>query len=254
MDEKPAPKPIYAAVPARVIGAENLTAIDLRVLMVIAVHDRLGANGIGCYASHTRLAELVGCHLKSLSRSLRNLAGFGYISAGPHPLNGRLRVYRVVYSQFDAAFIKSIGNKPATYEEATANGLVPISAAIGNQFVPQNGPIGNQLFENTQSDQRDAEVNILGETLIHPGEPVLIHPVETASLPLRKQGALEDVGSRSVSAMLAMIERRMKDGKYDPDWTLRYLDSLVGLDAALGIDDPHHGWAQRLLERMEAAA
>jgi len=111
-------KPLYAPIPARAIGDDNLSSLDLRVLAVIAAHDRLGANGVGCYANHNRLAEIVGCHLKSLSRSLRNLGEGGYIEVAPHPLNRRLRVYRVLYNDRDHAIMKAsrtaIGSSPVT--------------------------------------------------------------------------------------------------------------------------------------------
>jgi DNA-binding MarR family transcriptional regulator len=84
-------KPIFAAIPARAMGDERLSALDLRVLMAIAIHDRLTANGTGCFAGNGRLASLVGCHLKSLSRSLRSLAEAGYITGRDNPLNRRTR-------------------------------------------------------------------------------------------------------------------------------------------------------------------
>lgn len=157
-------KPIYAALPARTIGDERLSALDLRVLMVIAVHDRLGANGVGCYASHPRLATLVRCHLKSLSRSLRMLGLCGYIEAKQHPLNKRLRVYQVIYHSEDSEYLKtatiSIGNEPATDAPS----------------------IGNHDFRNIEHDQGLAEANILGETSNTSCEASLIHPEESAPL------------------------------------------------------------------------
>jgi hypothetical protein len=117
------------------------------------VHDRFGANGIGCYASHLRLAGLVRCHLKSLSRSLRVLAELGYIETSQHPLNKRLRVYQVVYLADDLAVLKgTLGNETVTNE-----------TPIGNQLVAENGPIGNQHFQESEQLQEDAGVNILGE-------------------------------------------------------------------------------------------
>ena len=108
---------------------ENLTALDMRVLMALAVHDRFGANGIGCFASHPRLAGLVGCHPKSLSRSLRVLAELSYIEGNPHPMNKRLRVYRVVYTAEDSAIMKGkIGNEPVTDGDPKGNETAPVTS------------------------------------------------------------------------------------------------------------------------------
>ena len=59
----------FAPLPARAMADEALAALDIRVLACLAAHDRFGANGIGCYASHLRLSGLVKCHLKSLACS-----------------------------------------------------------------------------------------------------------------------------------------------------------------------------------------
>jgi hypothetical protein len=133
---------------------EALAALDLRVLACLAAHDRFGANGIGCYASHPRLAGLVKCHLKSLSRSLRLLAEHGYINAAPHPLNKRLRVYCVVYSEADRATMKG----------GIGNGAVTDVDSIGNETVTEYEAIGNQDFQEPEQYQRDTGLNILGET------------------------------------------------------------------------------------------
>lgn len=247
-------KPIYAPLPARAIGDEKLTALDLRVLAALAAHDRLGANGIGCYASHPRLAALVGCHEKSLSRSLGTLAGSKYIEPGRHPLNARLRVYKVVYTDFDKAYLaRPIGNEAATSSRGS----------IGNKAATQSPPIGNQLAPQQvtelngvpDKDQSLSSVNIFSETGIHPVETGNTSG-ETASLVRecdRSGGAIETLqglrrgaSSVSVGAMLAMIERGIKAGKngHNPTW-LRFLESTV---ADLDNGDPNHGRAMRLLE------
>ncbi|MER9968134.1 helix-turn-helix domain-containing protein [Mesorhizobium sp. M0060] len=235
-------KPIYSPTPARVIGDKTLTGEDLRVLMALAAHDRLGANGIGCYASHPRLAALVGCHIKSLSRSLSTLATKGYITAAPHPLNGRLRVYRVVYTEFDATYLKAgIGSKPVTYSES-----------IGSKPVAENGPIGNKDFEKSVDYQEDTGVNILGETYNRSRETVLIHPIETASPTQEpwKRGK-ERASSTSVGAMLAMVERGFKAGaKTNLRQWHEWLAGLVGENASLDNNDTNYGRAYRLYEEI----
>lgn len=209
-------KPMFAPSPARAIGAANLSSVDLRVLMAVAAHDRLGANGIGCFASHTRLAQLVGCHIKSLSRSLAILVEARFISASRI---GRQPVYKVIYNDFDTAFIKSIGNKSATERHNT----------LGNEFVLIGDAIGNKVFGKGEQDQRLADDNILGETLSNKSR-------ETTS----KRG--NEGSGPGAGAMLAMLERSIKAGKTLSTSNKTYLQSIAERQ-----DGEQSQWAMRLL-------
>lgn len=186
-------KPVYAPIPARAVGDKTLTAEELRVLMALAVHDRLGANGIGCYASHARLSNLVGCHEKSLSRSLAALARRGYIDAGQHPLNKRLRVYKVIYTEFDSLYLAGIGNNPATNDDA-----------IGNNRVGETEPIGNKPNPISQRNQLDQLVNIFSETGIH--------PVETGKYPAEAEHRAEKGLAPLGRVSEALLRSRMVRG------------------------------------------
>jgi len=235
----------FAPLPARAMADEALSALDLRVLAALAAHDRFGANGIGCYASHLRLSGLVKCHLKSLSRSLRVLAELGYIEASQHPMNKRLRVYRVVYLPSDKAVMKGgIGNEPVTDTDP-----------IGNQPVPENGPIGNQHFQESEQLQEDAGVNILGEALSISGETVKNSSVETAP---RTNGA-EPERQYSDGQFLGKVQTWLK--QHSPhllnddelaeitkarDECLRIVDEDENQGSQGGIG----GWAQRLAEDL----
>lgn len=254
-------KQTFAPLPARAIGDEKLSALDLRVLAALAAHDRLGANGIGCYASHPRLAALVGCHEKSLSRSLATLAGTGggetYIEAARHPINARLRVYKVIYTDFDKQFLgQSIGNETATIRRRRkGNEAATEKGGIGNRLVPQQVTGPNEVPEQ---NQKHGSVNIFSETGIHPVETGKISG-ETASsvrendrndVPEEPAQALrKGAPSVSVGAMLAMIERGIQASNWKNSrvW-LRYLEDRVGENGDLDANDPNHGRALRLLE------
>ncbi|WIW51134.1 helix-turn-helix domain-containing protein [Mesorhizobium mediterraneum] len=230
---------------------QRLSSLDIRVLMAISFHDRFSKNGVGCTAGHGRLASLVGCHLKSLSRSIKTLAECGYVGGRANPLNPKSRCYFVIYNSTDEAIMKTVkGNQPVTY---TGNEAATYSAPIGNQFVPESGGIGNRLSEIAEQHQSDAPYNILGEALINPVETVLIDPVETASSTLEpcKRGK-ERVNSTSVGAMLAMAERSMKNGaeKARLNYWFDWLDGLVGNTASLTNDDANYGRARRLFEEI----
>ncbi|WP_214471089.1 helix-turn-helix domain-containing protein [Mesorhizobium sp. dw_380] len=248
-------KETFSPVPCRVMGDKTLTREDLRVLIALAAHDRFGANGIGCYASHPRLAGLVGCHLKALSRSLSILAEKKYLTAKQHPLNRRLRVYSVVYTEFDALYLKAgIGSEPATYDDTKGSEPVTYHQPTGSSTVTEIGPIGSGDFEKTEQDQSLPEVNILGETYNRSRETILIDPVETASstkAPFEK-GARKAANTTSVGAMLAMVERSLKNGGDTSRlrYWLTWLDGLVGERATLDNKDQNYGRACRLFEEI----
>lgn len=258
-----ASKPIYAPLPARAIGDARLTALDIRVLAVLAAHDRLGANGIGCYASHPRLAALVGCHEKSLSRSLATLAGNAggqkYIEAGRHPLNGKLRVYRVIYNDFDKAFIgQTIGNEPATNQRGRkGNEPATETALIGNQLAPA---LVTEPAGFPEGNQGVGSVNIFSETGIHPVEagntfseaaPSVRENARNGSAAEASEGLWKGTSSVGAGAMLAMIERGIKAGttRNSAVWR-RYLEGQID---ETDERSPLTQQARRLLEALDEA-
>lgn len=247
-DKNKTEKPTYAPVPARAMSDPRLSALDFRVLAAIAAHDRFGANGVGCYASHPRLAGLVGCHLKSLSRSLRQLAEYGYISGRSHPLNNRLRVYSVVYIAEDRQILsdknRAIGNETVTDETAK-----------GNDLVPAFDPIGNRDFGEVEQNQEDAGVNIFCEAENTSGETVRRYSAEAASPYPRVQDSLRALTPGDAHAetnpggALAILERALKNGRSVDlnawqDW-LEVLTDEIG-----DIHDPVYGRACRLVEEL----
>lgn len=248
-----ASKPTFSPDPARFIMDQNLSALDIRVLAAIAIHDRFSANGVGCTAGHGRLAAMVGCHLKSLSRSIRTLAERGYIGGRSNPLNPRSRCYFVIYNDQDEMAFKAagIGNRTVTHDEPT-----------GNQIVPQTGPIGNQLSEKLEQDQEVGEYNIFSEAVRNPVETVLRNSVETASSENSKsgngiavepsQGLRRKEPSAAVGAMLAMCERGLKSGLAQERlrWWFDYLEQQVGDRGELEYGTAEYGRAFRLYEQI----
>jgi DNA-binding MarR family transcriptional regulator len=228
-------KPIYAPIPARAIGDDKLTAEDFRVLGVIAAHDRLGANGIGCYASVSRLAQLTQAHVKSVSRTISSLAQRGYIEINANPMDKRRHVYRVRYTEMDAALM-------ATARKEIGNNLATEMGQIGNNLAGFLGKIGNKVSDKNEQFQGVAKCNILSETLNTSREAKNTFS-ETAP------GERED---KSVGAILAMIERSIKAGvdRKKAEGHYRYLDDIVGFNGSIAYDDPNYGRAFRLWEEI----
>jgi DNA-binding MarR family transcriptional regulator len=106
----------FAPTPLRALLDQRLTGHHLRLLGVIAAHDRLGKNGSGCWASQDRLAALLGCSKSTLSKRLSALRDCGYLASELNPQKRWFRVHRVVYTAADERFWdpKSVSAKEET--------------------------------------------------------------------------------------------------------------------------------------------
>lgn len=230
------PNTTFAPLPARAIADEILSSQDIRVLAAIALHDRFSKNGIGCTAGHGRLSAIVGCHLKSLSRSIRTLAERGYIGGRDNPLNPKARCYFVIYSDLDAAFSKTAtGNSPVTDR---GNNPVTSKPIWGNNLVPENGPMGNRLAENAQSKQEVSSYNILSEA----------YKISREAENISGEAAQGREKNGSVGAILAMLERGIKAGSLkDGSKWIGYLEDIVS-SGNQNQADPNTARAMRLLE------
>lgn len=90
----------FMTLPARVIGDTSLTALDLRCLAVIAMHDGMSAvsgKGGGCYARNQTLAALARTDATNFSKSLTRLMKAGYVTREPQLMDKRRFTLRVQY-------------------------------------------------------------------------------------------------------------------------------------------------------------
>lgn len=234
-------KPVYGPIPVRAFADPELDGADFRVLGIIAAHDRLNANGSGCYASHATLCKKIGVHYVTFSRSTTKLGRRGYLTAAPHPLNGRLRVYRVVYTEADRAAM-------------TARGDVNPQAKDGPGIVSLEN---EQAVENAKENS----VNIFCEADNTFSEGVLIHTPEGARSGERAvmRGAMNGEGEEFLSddARLAIIERRLREMKANPkpehvllleqdeNWLHAIVEQYAGHTG-----DPTGGKAMRLIDEI----
>jgi hypothetical protein len=106
----------FAPIPLRAVLDRRLTGHHLRVLAVVAAHDRLGKNGSGCWASQDRLAALLDCSKSTLSKRLSTLRDYGYLASELNPQKRWFKVHRVIYNADDERFWdpKSVSAKEET--------------------------------------------------------------------------------------------------------------------------------------------
>ncbi|WP_416896321.1 MAG: hypothetical protein ACMVY4_12325 [Minwuia sp.] len=234
-----APKPVYAPIPMRACVDSRLSARHYRTLAVIAAHDRLGANGAGCWASHKRLAEMIGCNYSRLSENIRQLAEWGYLLKDKHPVNPRMRVYRVVYTADDAAVMKG-------------NGLPDGKAPRADDSLPKgddDAGIVCQKISETPGFRGTQRVNIFRETgnTSRRNDGIDTPEGARASRTPRNRHDEEFVGER-----LRVLEKGMAEGAFVKDsekvldWLLEVEEGYAGTDL-----DRLSYWAQRLYTDLE---
>ena len=94
-------KKIFAAIPARAFRDVRMHGRHLRLLGIIALHDRLNHNGAGCYAARSKLAKLLSWSESNVSYIAAALRDWGYIEitvkSGRAQRGEARQTYRVNY-------------------------------------------------------------------------------------------------------------------------------------------------------------
>jgi DNA-binding MarR family transcriptional regulator len=236
-------KPIFAPIPARAAADPELSGLQLRVLAVIAMHDRFGKNGQGCWASGRTLAAIVRCEYSRLSDAISRLRERGYITTSRHPTNGRLLVHRVVYSEADANTLPN--GKPSSLDGTlceTANRLpdsLPPSDTLSNEINGVRSPIDEKVYsveavrDSAEAVERDSAK----------AAHVASRHASLAKPKIQK-------GSAHVGATLAHLERQLRAGSTEY-LTSEWADWLSTVHADGDYGDPNTGRAFRLLNEFE---
>lgn len=169
---------IFSTVPARAIGDDRLSALDIRALIAVSLFDgmsQLKANKPGCYASAATIAGMLGVDVTSFSRSLSRLTKLGYISRERQQSDRRRQTLRVLFESEDgcqfgqlsgAEIVDDAGNLPAETIDDFANHLGEI---VDND--------DSETLRNPPKTQPQY-IPLNGET--YPNELEEIDPVETA--------------------------------------------------------------------------
>jgi DNA-binding MarR family transcriptional regulator len=217
--------------------------------------------GQGCRASHQRLAEMTGLNLSTISTTIKDLAGWGYITGEMHPINHRTRVYRVTYNDQDLAAAKRStpisGPRTITDSLPTGKVLSRFDAVTGELAANDTDTLPTRnnvvpmvcLSQNLkEEDQGDKVGNIFCETGIDflKGK---IDSVETA--PPRVGVVAQKRSCSNPGAFLAIVERGLKEGGHLDQPTEQALEKII---AEYDYSDPEHQQAQRILETYGAAA
>lgn len=237
----------FAPLPPRAIGDQRLKGLHLRVLAAVALHDRMSGSrkgGQGCWAGNQKLAAECGCNYNNLSTTITELAEFGYITRDPHPLNKRLRVYRVVYNEADQAFVKAKDSSPTG--EVLSDRDVTRDAGTLRSETNEALKIVRPDFENIPQEQGVEGVEYIPqkrEDIPLKGE---INSSEDA--PPKGGALLPDDNVTNLGAKLATFERELKAGRIETSDLKAWGDFLSDLHLGGNLDDPNAQRADRLVD------
>lgn len=224
-----ADKPTFAPLPARAIGDLRLTGLHLRVLAAVALHDRLSnsrGKGQGCWAGNRKLADTCGCNYTNLSTALTDLGQYGYLAREAHPLNKRLRIFRVHYTPDDQTAAKNAENN------------VGDSLPIGKAQFAQTGAIVCPPKTKATADQEVKPVEYIRlKPLIHFAKSDPINSVETAP-------------PENVGGVLAQLERRVTAQGLTPQECSEWQPWLEQIAFDSDQPDSNRHVAERLLSSM----
>jgi len=95
----------FTTLPVRAIADTRLTALELRCLAVIALHDGMSLvrkTGPGCYARSATLAELARTDISNFSKATSRLLKFGYLVREKQQNDARRFTLRVTYGEDDS--------------------------------------------------------------------------------------------------------------------------------------------------------
>jgi DNA-binding MarR family transcriptional regulator len=223
---------VFAPIPARALRDQRLSGLQLRLLGAIALFDRMGRNGQGCWARHELLAEIASCAYTSVSTELRRLHLAGYITNSRHPKDRRRTVYSVVYTDADAhKFRKRNGSANAEQFGKTTG----------------NSSTGFTSFPNENNDRRvaiDREARDSTKVEKYSGKPA------RASHAVGLQSESKTEKPYNAGATLAIYERSLARGSNEY-LTREVADQLAVLAEDYGTGDPVAGRAWRLLNEYE---
>lgn len=218
----------------RIIRDPRPSGMDMRVYACVSLHDGMSLvkqSGRGCYATSATLTSEIGCDAANLSRSLKRLVDWGYLTEERQD-DRRRKTYRVTFPARDSwpdcqGVVGEDANKPG---EIVGNGE---SSNSGNHSENPHHYISLKELDPPEGVKLDS------------GEPARL-----ASRGLQEGGLVEPQGK------LAIVQRMLND----PDAGLaaireceRTVDAILD---SYGCDyDPNDitgSWAYRLSERIGA--
>lgn len=219
---------------ARIISDPRPSGLDMRVYACVSLHDGMSLlkkTGRGCYATFATLTAQIGCDAANLSRSLKRLVEWGYLTDERQD-DQRRKTYRVTFESRDSwkndqqSFVGETDNDP---NEIVGNGE---SGNGGNP--PQTG----QHYSSLKG--------------LYPSEEEKLNPLERARLAARGNPGKVKFSDND-GAQLAAFERAFRAESLSDERLIQGRDWLFALTDRTDQDDPNFQWAQRLYFDVDLA-
>lgn len=188
-----------------IIGDPRPSGLDMRVYACVSLHDGMSllkGSGRGCYATFETLTARLGCDRANLSRSLRRLVDWGYLSEERQEDDRRRKTFRVVFEG---------GESWRNRQQSSGGKLAELPTIDLEQLakLPTNRPemVGNAESSNLgKQSEIDEHYSSLKE--LDSSEEDELNSEESARLAARDM--LQVDFKLSDSANLAILERAMK--------------------------------------------
>lgn len=214
----------------RVINDPRPSGLDFRVYACVSLHDGMSlkkGTGRGCYATFATLTAEIGCDAANLSRSLKRLVEWGYLTE-ERQADRRRKTYRVT---FDSS-------------ESWQNRQRLIASQVAEIVGDRLSGNGANLPRTEQHYSSLKGLDPLKEKLDSSKE------ARFAARRLSKIGLDDNDG-----AQLAMFERafRAAPGSIDDAQLIEAGNWLQRLSETLDPDDPNYHRAQRLYFDVDTA-
>lgn len=246
----------FAPLPVRAIGDTSLSPLAVRVLAAIAYHDRLSAArgaGQGCWAGNNKLAQTCKCHLASLSTAITELVSKGYITREPHPINKRLRVYRVIYEDTNhSPFGERSSQDDLSNGERSSDDSLPTDKPFDdntNATISQMANDDPTIVCRHKSQVADFNEKSGVEYIPHKREDITLKREDNSSeeAPIKiGAGRRSDEYRSNVGAYLARLERSLRaNGETLDDDERDYIEALAD---SFDRTDPLHNQALRIID------
>jgi hypothetical protein len=207
----------------RIIGDARPSGLDHRVYACVSMHDGMSLkkdSGRGCYATFATLTAAIGCDASNLSKSLKRLVEWGYLTE-ERQVDRRRKTYRVVFD-----FPEGWRNDQQSIDGELANDLAEIVGQSDSES-GGNPPLDAQHYSSLKGlDSLKEKLNSSEEARLATRHP---YKLDYADNPV---------------AQMANLERALRDGRRVNclAWS-EYLSSLHESD-----DNAVRGQADRLAD------
>lgn len=242
-------KHYFAPIPNRAWMDERLATrpLLLRVLALIAAHDRFNKNGKGCTLSTGRMAEKLNATQSKVAAACRQLTEWGYLNRLPTPGHRQVYMHCVVYEpEADKAALKG------KTQSRAGLGSNPQPSPSRDTVTPETqsqGGLHKRLSSKEKEDTPLEEERRYSSQEARSGDRALLG--RDSFVDDRVQRARIGHDLRKLEAALKSLQggsARLSHPDQMQPWLERWRDFCIEVADSHELDDPLCQWAGRLID------